>query len=105
MSIDVLVSPVTPGNKLSSRARICLVEYIAHPDSADKETALSRLQQRQFWLIADIISELEQWDAFKPPPPAVRDAMRAVHSAVKKQQQKTKHKRKMTKASRRKNHR
>lgn len=70
-----------------------------------KATALGRLQQRQFRLITDTIGELEQWAGFKPPPPAVREAMRAVHSAVKKQKQKAKHKRKMTKASRRKNRR
>lgn len=70
-----------------------------------KETALGHLQRRQFQLITDTIGELEQWAGFKPPPPAVREDMRTVRSAVKKQRQKTKHKRKMAKASRRKNRR
>jgi len=70
-----------------------------------KATALGRLQQRQFRLITDTVGELEQWAGFKPPPPAVREAMRAVRSVVKKQRQKTKHKRQMAKASRRKNRR
>ena len=70
-----------------------------------KATALSRLQQRQFRLITDTIGELEQWAGFKPPPPVVREAMHAVNDAVKKQRQKTQHKRKMAKASRRKNRR
>jgi hypothetical protein len=71
----------------------------------DKETVLKRLQHRHYQLITDAIGEFEQWAGFQPPPAPPRGLGHITQNAPKKQKQKTKHKRKMAKASRRKNRR